>query len=106
MRSRTGTEFSMHEEGAVKRVEKPKRPCGAGGGTAEARGPERQTCAANEDQPGDGTPKLIEEVLRRENVKAAYDRVVRNAGAPGIDGMTVEELMPYCREHWAQIRQE
>ena len=48
----------------------------------------------------------MEEVLRRENMKAAHRRVVRNGGAPGIDGMTVEELMPYCREHWAQIREE
>ena len=49
---------------------------------------------------------LMEEVLRRENVRAAYRRVVRNGGAPGVDGMTVHELMPYCREHWARIREE
>ncbi len=29
-----------------------------------------------------------------------------NGGAPGTDGMTVEELVPYCREHWARIREE
>jgi RNA-directed DNA polymerase len=48
----------------------------------------------------------MEEALCRENVLAAYKRVVRNGGAPGVDGMTVEELMPYCREHWARIREE
>ena len=48
----------------------------------------------------------MEEVLRRENVLAAYKRVVRNGGAPGIDGMTVDALMPHCREHWARIREE
>jgi RNA-directed DNA polymerase len=48
----------------------------------------------------------MEEALCRENVLAAYQRVVRKGGAPGIDGMTVEELMPYCREHWARIREE
>jgi len=47
----------------------------------------------------------MEEVLRRENLMAAYERVVRNAGAAGVDGVTVEELMPYCREHWADIRE-
>lgn len=49
---------------------------------------------------------LMEEVLRRENVLAAYERVVHNGGAPGVDGMTVDELMPFCREHWARIRSE
>jgi RNA-directed DNA polymerase len=48
----------------------------------------------------------MEEVLRRENVTAAYERVVRNGGAPGVDGMTVDALMGYCREHWARIREE
>ncbi|MBP1778307.1 MAG: ltrA 3 [candidate division NC10 bacterium] len=48
----------------------------------------------------------MEEVLRRENLVAAHARVQRNGGAPGIDGMTVEALLPYCREHWARIREE
>jgi RNA-directed DNA polymerase len=48
----------------------------------------------------------MEEVLRRENVLAAYKRVVQNGGAPGIDGMTVENLMAFCQEHWARIREE
>lgn len=49
---------------------------------------------------------LMEEVCARENLMAAYRRVVRNGGAAGIDGMTVEQLMAYCREHWARIREE
>jgi RNA-directed DNA polymerase len=48
----------------------------------------------------------MEEVLRRENVLRAYNRVVQNGGAPGIDGMSVADLMAYCREHWARIREE
>ena len=48
----------------------------------------------------------MEEVLRRENLVKAHARVVKNGGAAGVDGMTVEELMPYCREHWARIREE
>jgi RNA-directed DNA polymerase len=48
----------------------------------------------------------MEEVVRRENVVAAYKRVVRNGGAPGVDGVTVDELKAYCREHWARIREE
>jgi RNA-directed DNA polymerase len=48
----------------------------------------------------------MEEAVRRENIAAAHARVVRNGGAPGIDGMAVDDLLPYCREHWARIREE
>lgn len=84
----------------------PKRPRRAGGGTADGTGNARLAPAARQDQAGDGAQLLMEEVLRRENILAAYQRVVRNGGAPGIDGMTIEELMPYCQEHWARIRKE
>ena len=59
----------MREVDADKRAEKPERPCGAGGGTAKARGSERQAGTANEADTGDETRKLIEEVLRRENIR-------------------------------------
>lgn len=62
--------------------------------------------AARGDQTGDGSATLMEAVLRRESVLAAYERVVHNEGAPGIDGMTVDKLMPYCRAHWARVRVE
>ena len=84
----------------------PERPGKTGGGTADGPGFECQARAACGGNAGEGTPKLMEEVLRRENIMAAYKRVVRNAGAPGVDGMTVRQLMPHCRKHWAQIRGE
>jgi RNA-directed DNA polymerase len=48
----------------------------------------------------------MEEVLRRETLVRAHARVVQNGGAAGVDGMTVNDLLPYCREHWARIREE
>jgi RNA-directed DNA polymerase len=48
----------------------------------------------------------MEEVLRRANLMAAHQRVVRNGGAPGVDGLTVGELLDYCREHWPRHREE
>lgn len=47
----------------------------------------------------DGAYSLLEEILHRDNLNAAYLRVKRNGGAPGIDGMTVEEMLPYLKEH-------
>jgi RNA-directed DNA polymerase len=44
--------------------------------------------------------------VRRENLVAAHARVVRNGGAPGVDGMNVDDLMLYCRQHWARIREQ
>lgn len=49
---------------------------------------------------------LMEQVVRRENLLAACRRVVRNGGAPGVDGMTVHELWGYCRAHWATVREQ
>jgi RNA-directed DNA polymerase len=77
-----------------------------GGGTAEVPEQERQARAARSGATGDEARSLIDEVLRRENMAAAYARVVSNGGAPGVDGMTVEALGEYCREHWPRIRQE
>jgi RNA-directed DNA polymerase len=77
-----------------------------GGGTAEISEQERQARAARSGTAGDEARSLIDEVLRRENMAAALARVVANAGAPGIDGMTVAALKEHCREHWPRIRQE
>ena len=38
-------------------------------------------------------------------MRAAYRQVTRNAGAPGIDGMKVEELGPHLREEWPRIKE-
>jgi len=48
----------------------------------------------------------MEEVVCRENILAAYQRVVSNKGAAGVDGMTVDELMPMLRDRWQAIRDE
>jgi RNA-directed DNA polymerase len=48
---------------------------------------------------------LWERLLSAENLGRALRRVRANAGAPGVDGMTTEELVPWLREHWASVRQ-
>jgi len=96
----------MSEGGAGKKAEMLERARRVGGGTAEGTGIARQADTAREEYAGDRASMLMEKVCARENLLAAYRRVVRNGGAPGIDGVTVEELMPYCRKHWRRIREE
>jgi RNA-directed DNA polymerase len=48
---------------------------------------------------------LMERILERENVKRAWQRVESNKGAPGSDGMRLDEFLAYAREHWSEIRQ-
>ena len=47
---------------------------------------------------------MMEQILARENLLEAWRRVKANAGAPGIDGMTVEEFPAFSRKHWPRIR--
>jgi RNA-directed DNA polymerase len=52
------------------------------------------------------TNQLMEEICERENLKKALQRVKANKGSPGIDGMTVEELPGYLKQHWPVIREQ
>lgn len=46
-----------------------------------------------------GGADLLERILSRENLNRAYKRVKANKGAPGIDGMTIEEALPWLKEN-------
>jgi len=94
----------MGEGDSGKREEKPERFEEGTGGTGNSLEIGSQTHRACDEEAGDETAKLMEEVLRRENLIEAHKRVKQNKGAPGVDGMTVDELMPHCREHWEEIR--
>jgi len=55
-----------------------------------------------ETEEADGAD-LLERILDRENLNRAYKRVKANKGAPGIDGMTVEDALPWLREHREEL---
>lgn len=58
-----------------------------------------------EGREQDGAEFLLEQILDRDNLNRAYKQVKRNHGAPGIDGMTVEEALPWLREHREEFLQ-
>ena len=50
--------------------------------------------------------EMLEKILSDENIKTAYKRVYANKGAGGVDGVTVNELEEYMKEHWNSIKAE
>ena len=66
----------------------------------EADAGERNTAESTQ------TETLLSSVLARENLQRALKRVRQNQGAPGIDGMTVDELPAYLKHRWPEIREQ
>ena len=63
-----------------------------------------EVCVARADTERPATGPTMEEVLEPGNLRKALERVRRNKGAPGVDGMTVKELGDYLKEQWPGIR--
>jgi RNA-directed DNA polymerase len=56
-------------------------------------------------------PRMVEAYFfflkcQRENLWQALKRLRRNGGSPGIDGMTVDDLTGYLKQHWLEIREQ
>ncbi len=52
------------------------------------------------------TEHLMEEMLEKENLIQAVERVMQNKGAAGVDGMTVDKLPAYLAANWKSLRRE
>jgi RNA-directed DNA polymerase len=72
---------------------------------APREGTESYTAKCETESPARGE-QLMEEVCLRENCQQALRRVKANKGSPGIDGMRVEELPGYLKQHWLAIREQ
>ena len=59
--------------------------------------------ALTETDREDGAENLLERILDRNNLNQAYLKVKRNGGSAGVDGMTVEEMLPYLKEHREEL---
>ena len=59
--------------------------------------------AASEPESPARTDRLMEVVCERENLKEAVRRVKANKGSAGVDGITVDQLTDYLKQHWPAI---
>ena len=72
---------------------------------AEQEETESRPAAHDPERPA-STNRLMEEVCERANLKDALRRVQANKGSPGIDGMTVDDLTGYLKQHWPTSREQ
>ena len=78
--------------------------------TGEARGAageETESLMATSGPEGPArTNRMMEEVCERENLKQALRQVKGNKGSAGVDGITVNQLTDYLKQHWPVIREQ
>lgn len=63
-----------------------------------------QTSAASVTWTNAESDTLMARVLAPANLRRAYHRVVSNKGAPGADGMTVDQLAGYVKQYWPILK--
>ena len=61
---------------------------------------------AGHQQEGSGRDDLLQQVLSRENMVAAWKRVKANKGSAGVDGLTIEQTAEHLKVRWPQVREE
>jgi RNA-directed DNA polymerase len=77
---------------------------GPGEAGAGQRRVEAPTAASGAERSG--IDHLMERVVERDNLKAALQRVKRNKGSPGVDGMAVDELPAWLVANWLALREQ
>src|SRR3954467_15462510 len=78
--------------------------------TGEARQAGREDIespsAVSEPERPANTRRVMEEICERANLKEALRQVKSNKGSAGVDGMTVDRLGDYLKQHWPVIREQ
>src|SRR3989475_4032336 len=76
------------------------------GEAREARREETERTSARHDPESPAsTNRLMEEICERENLKQALQQVKANKGSAGVDGMTIDGITDYLKQHWPAIRE-
>jgi RNA-directed DNA polymerase len=70
----------------------------------DSDGAKPATAASGRTKAEAATEALMEQVVERGNMWAAYERVLRNKGAPGADGMRVADLKAWLQTHWPMVK--
>src|SRR5207244_3282433 len=100
--------------GDLVRVKRPKSQLELAFGaeaTGEAprtapEGTEARTARAGPNGPAVRVGPAMDRVVERDNLRKALAQVRRNKGAPGLDGMSVEDLAGHLKDHWPEIRDQ
>ena len=66
--------------------------------------PGAEPCTAAGGQTKTEGPRQMEPVVERANLWRAYERVLQNKGAAGVDGLTVFELKAWLQQHWPSVK--
>ena len=59
-----------------------------------------------QNQPPSNPTSWLAQVLARDNLIRALNQVKRNKGAAGVDGMTVDKLSDYLKQHWPTLKEQ
>jgi RNA-directed DNA polymerase len=63
-----------------------------------------ESLMAERETESPATERMMEEICEAGNLRKALQQVRANKGAPGVDGMTVEELAEYFGRNEAELR--
>jgi RNA-directed DNA polymerase len=83
-----------------------KEPLGTRAGEAAAPAKGVDSPKAREQSHSSGVNQLVERVVEETNIEQALKKVRANAGAAGVDRMTVEALPQWMEENWRSTREE
>lgn len=96
----------MSEIDADKRTEKSERISVGGGRNPLWTEMSASNTTVKRDKLSSKATNLMTVVVERGNMLKALQRVERNKGAAGVDGMTVNELREHLRKQWPRIKEE